>query len=406
MLTPAASMCAFYFSPAKSLPILRKAGPTAAQERAHEDAKLVQYHSVLGKISDATAELGTLQEMERNGTKDVPFVVPVKGSLARDPYVCSAGQQFPFSLEDGAETIRGTMLRSVGINGGGFDARSTVDNMVYQASRLPQPFDASAMPMTHTVLQHMRAGLGVEEQMEFIAPSGFHHEPGTLAARLGFSKRGRFSGFLGAVGANGRVEGKTRDLVGIRSAVTEALALLRKIARGYVAHPFYCTPFRQFGAKAKTPNTKAMTSVEGNRLQPLAPDLAYRADIRGEAVGRTRRVSTTSAADDSVEVYGAFPGLNPLPAFSPTTVTWGPPTPELKATDDDELAALLHECLRQVEKDAPAGASIRLSIEDIKEVVRKKAISQVPPPGCFSTPSASRTLVDYVCSCGDTCFVL
>ena len=92
MLTPAASMCAFYFSPAKSLPILRKAGPTAAQERAHEDAKLVQYHSVLGKISDAAAELGTLQEMERNGTKGVPFVVPVKGSLARDPYVCSAGQ--------------------------------------------------------------------------------------------------------------------------------------------------------------------------------------------------------------------------------------------------------------------------------------------------------------------------
>ena len=87
--------------------------------------------------------------------------MPVKGSLARDPYVCSAGQQFPFSLEDGAETIRGTMLRSVGINGGGFDARSTVDNMVYQASRLPQPFDASAMPMTHSALQHIRAGLGV-----------------------------------------------------------------------------------------------------------------------------------------------------------------------------------------------------------------------------------------------------
>ena len=85
------------------------------------------------------------------------------------------------------------MLRSVGINGGGFDSRSTHDNMVYQASRLPQSFDASAMPMTHTALHHMRAGLGVEEQMEFIASSGFHCEPGTNAANLGFSKRARFS---------------------------------------------------------------------------------------------------------------------------------------------------------------------------------------------------------------------
>ena len=214
------------------------------------------------------------------------------------------------------------MPRSVGINGGGFDSRSTHDNMVYQASRLPQSFDASAMPMTHTALHHMRAGLGVEEQMEFIASSGFHCEPGTNAANLVFSKRGRFNGFLGAVGATGRVEGKTRDLIGIRSAVTEALALLRKIARGFVAHPFYFTPARQFEAKAKTPNTNARTSVEGNQLQPLATDLAYRADIRGEAVGRTRRVSTTSAAINhrptlsslaAALKYPLFPACLPAP---------------------------------------------------------------------------------------------
>ena len=74
--------------------------------------------------------------------------------------------------------------------------------------------------------------------------------------------------------------------------------------------------------------------------------------------------------------FEAFPGLVGGTAMSPgVQVEYGPMNADDAADDADELAALLQETLRCVERDAPPVANNSLERADISEMVRKKAIT-------------------------------
>ena len=56
--------------------------PTDEEEARREmrrEATMVQYEKVKAKYEDASAEFRILEDMERNGSKGVPFAVAVKG---------------------------------------------------------------------------------------------------------------------------------------------------------------------------------------------------------------------------------------------------------------------------------------------------------------------------------------
>ena len=295
----------------------------------------------------------------------------MKGSGRHDALVARLGERFSFSLG----SMRGSLLRPID-RGSTFDGESGVDNKTYQISRFPPSFDAVNMPCSFNILQHVRAGFSPEEQGELIAPTGRHAEPGTLAARFGFTPRLRFSEMLGAVDAAGHVTGKRRDMMAIRGSVMEILATARRVARGGRGlGPFYFAPGRHWGCRAwsEKPKTgsKPRSSAAGNELQPVALDLQDVSDIRGSGSGR--RNSKTS--EEHVR-FEAFPGLVGGTAMSPgVQVEYGPMNADDAADDADELAALLQETLRSVERDAPPVANISLARADISEMVRKKAIT-------------------------------
>ena len=251
---------------------------------------------------------------------------------------------------------------------------SSIDNHTYMVSRIPLAFSAEDMPMSQLMLQHVRNGFGPEEQLEMLAPSGINHEPGSRMANFGFLPRTRFRDHLGAVGGVEHMSGTARDMMGVRNAVREVMAVVHRVARGAAqGFPFYFRPGRHYGVEARTLSenkTRPRGTAEGNELQPPPIDMEYRGDIRGASTGR--RSSGGASAEHR---YVAFPGLDPLPTFSPVPKISDGPPPELVYEDADEVTALLHECLRGVQKEAPASGMVYVAISDIVAMVRKKAIA-------------------------------
>ena len=297
----------------------------------------------------------------------------MKGSGRHDALVARPGERFSFSLGP----MRGNLLRPID-RGSTLDNISSLDNKTYQISRFPPSFDAVTMPCSFNMLQHVRAGFSPEEQGELIAPTGRHAEPGTHAARFGFTPRLRFSEMLGAVDAAGHVTGTRRDMMAIRGSVMEILATARRVARGGRGlGPFYFAPGRHWGRRACSrescigANSKPRSSAAGNELQPVALDLQDVSDIRGSGSGRRN----SKTPEEHVR-FEAFPGLVGGTAMSPgVQVEYGPMDADDAANDADELAALLQETLRCVERDAPPVANNSLESADISEMVRKKAIT-------------------------------
>ena len=75
--------------------------PADEPEEAREemrDATMKQYEKVKAKFEDATAEFRVLEDMERNGSKGVPFAVAAKGPRQRDHFIVGAGREFDVLL--------------------------------------------------------------------------------------------------------------------------------------------------------------------------------------------------------------------------------------------------------------------------------------------------------------------